>query len=234
MKFKVDKEVFDKLENVCFGVVVAKGIDNTKTVDRISNLLDISIENTENYFEGKKVKESDEILPYRDAFRELGINPNKFMSSIEAMTTRVSKNKKLPYINPVVDLGNSISLKYLLPLGAHDMDLSSDDVSVRFSKEGDKFIPFGENEPELIEGGELIYSVGEKVKTRRWIWRQGEEGKITESSKNIFFPIDGFNDRNVDKVIKARDELAKLIQEIFECEVEVGFVDKDNMEFEIN
>ena len=233
MKFKVDKEVFDKLENVCFGVVVAKGIDNTKTVDRISNLLDISIENTENYFEGKKVKESDEILPYRDAFRELGINPNKFMSSIEAMTTRVSKNKKLPYINPVVDLGNSISLKYLLPLGAHDMDLSSDDVSVRFSKEGDKFIPFGENEPELIEGGELIYSVGEKVKTRRWIWRQGEEGKITESSKNIFFPIDGFNDRNVDKVIKARDELAKLIQEIFECEVEVGFVDKDNMEFEI-
>jgi DNA/RNA-binding domain of Phe-tRNA-synthetase-like protein len=233
MKFKVDKEVFDKLENVCFGVVVAKGIDNTKTVDRISNLLDISIENTENYFEGKKVKESDEILPYRDAFRELGINPNKFMSSIEAMTTRVSKNKKLPYINPIVDLGNSISLKYLLPLGAHDMDLSSDDVSVRFSKEGDKFIPFGENEPELIEGGELIYSVGEKVKTRRWIWRQGEEGKITESSKNIFFPIDGFNDRNVDKVIKARDELAKLIQEIFECEVEVGFVDKDNMEFEI-
>ncbi|WP_242840851.1 B3/4 domain-containing protein [Metaclostridioides mangenotii] len=151
MKFKVDKEVFDKLENVCFGVVVAKGIDNTKTVDRISNLLDISIENTENYFEGKKVKESDEILPYRDAFRELGINPNKFMSSIEAMTTRVSKNKKLPYINPIVDLGNSISLKYLLPLGAHDMDLSSDDVSVRFSKEGDKFIPFGENEPELIE-----------------------------------------------------------------------------------
>jgi DNA/RNA-binding domain of Phe-tRNA-synthetase-like protein len=234
MKFKVDKEVFDMLENVCFGVVVAKGIDNTKTVDRISNLLDISIENTENYFEGKKVKESDEILPYRDAFRELGINPNKFMSSIEAMTTRVSKNKKLPYINPVVDLGNSISLKYLLPLGAHDMDLSSDDVSVRFSKEGDKFIPFGENEPELIEGGELIYSVGKKVKTRRWIWRQGEEGKITESSKNIFFPIDGFNDRNVDKVIKARDELAKLIQEIFECEVEVGFVDKDNMEFEIN
>ncbi len=233
MKFKVDKEVFDKLENVCFGVVVAKGIDNTKTVDRISNLLDISIENTENYFEGKKVKESDEILPYRDAFRELGINPNKFMSSIEAMTTRVSKNKKLPYINPIVDLGNSISLKYLLPLGAHDMDLSSDDVSVRFSKEGDKFIPFGENEPELIEGGELIYSVGEKVKTRRWIWRQGEEGKITKSSKNIFFPIDGFNDRNVDKVIKARDELAKLIQEIFECEVEVGFVDKDNMEFEI-
>ncbi len=37
-----------------------------------------------------------------------------------------------------------------------------------------------------MEEGELIYSVGDMVKTRRWIWRQGEEGKITNSSKYIF------------------------------------------------
>lgn len=30
MKFSVSKEVFEKLDNVCFGIVVAKGIDNTK------------------------------------------------------------------------------------------------------------------------------------------------------------------------------------------------------------
>lgn len=29
MKFKVTKEVFDKLDNVCFEVVVAKWIDNS-------------------------------------------------------------------------------------------------------------------------------------------------------------------------------------------------------------
>lgn len=37
-----------------------------------------------------------------------------------------------------------------------------------------------------MEEGELIYSVGDMVKTRRWIWRQGEEGKITNSSKIYF------------------------------------------------
>ncbi|WP_334296750.1 phenylalanine--tRNA ligase beta subunit-related protein [Clostridioides difficile] len=36
----------------------------------------------------------------------------------------------------MVDLGNSISLKYLLPMGAHDMDFRNDDVYVRFSKKG--------------------------------------------------------------------------------------------------
>lgn len=44
------------------------------------------------------------------------------------------------------------------------------------------------------------------MKTRRWIWRQGEVGKITNKTKNIFIPIDGFKSKNYDKIIKARDE----------------------------
>ena len=72
-------------------------------------------------------------------------------------------------------------------MGAHDMDFRNDDVYVRFSKKGDKFVPFGETDVELMEEGELIYSVGDMVKTRRWIWRQGEEGKITNSSKKYIF-----------------------------------------------
>ncbi|WP_334295952.1 phenylalanine--tRNA ligase beta subunit-related protein, partial [Clostridioides difficile] len=50
------------------------------------------------------------------------------MSIDSPSSTRVAKNKKLPHINPIVDLGNSISLKYLLPMGAHDMDFRNDDV----------------------------------------------------------------------------------------------------------
>jgi DNA/RNA-binding domain of Phe-tRNA-synthetase-like protein len=33
MHFKVEQEIFEKLPNACFGVVVAKGIDNTKSPD---------------------------------------------------------------------------------------------------------------------------------------------------------------------------------------------------------
>jgi len=38
----------------------------------------------------------------------------------------------------------------------------------------DKLLLFGENELELLGENELIYTVGNKVKTRRWIWRQSE------------------------------------------------------------
>lgn len=44
MKFIVEKEVFEKLPKACFGVVVAKGIDNSKAYPKIDWLLDESIE----------------------------------------------------------------------------------------------------------------------------------------------------------------------------------------------
>ncbi|WP_025161817.1 B3/4 domain-containing protein [Paraclostridium bifermentans] len=233
MKFSVSSEVFEKLNNVCFGVIVAKGIDNSLVKNDIVEKLDQSIKNCEDKFKDTKVKELEGILCYRDAFKELGINPNKFMSSIEAMLTRTSKGKGLPNISPIVDLGNAVSLKYMVPLGAHDIDTLDGDIEVRFSKEGDSFIPLGTEETEILEDGELIYSAGDNVRTRRWIWRQSEQGKITNESKNIFFPIDGFEDKNYDSVMSARDELASLLKEVFSCDVKVGFIDKNNTEFEI-
>ena len=233
MKFSVSSEVFEKLDNVCFGVIVAKGIDNSLVKDDIVEKLNQSIKNCVDKFKDTKVKELEGILCYRDAFKELGINPNKFMSSIEAMLTRTSKGKGLPNISPIVDLGNAVSLKYMVPLGAHDIDTLDGDIEVRFSKEGDSFIPLGTEEKEILEDGELIYSAGDNVRTRRWIWRQSEQGKITNESKNIFFPIDGFTDKNYESVMSARDELASLLKEVFSCDVKVGFIDKNNTEFEI-
>lgn len=118
MKVKVSDEVFNKLEDVCFGVVIVKRNDNIKRV--------------EEYY----------------------------------------LNKKLLSINPIVNLGNSIE-------------------------------------------------------TRRWIWRQGKVRKITSKTRNIFVPIDGFTKSKLESVIRARDELANLFKKNFDCEVIVGFIDKE-------
>lgn len=229
MKFTIADEVFAKLPDVCFGFVYATGIDNTGNSTEIGALLDQSIRGVEERFGESKVKEAPELKCYREAFTTLGINPNKFLSSIEAMVTRISKGKGFPHINSVVDLGNAISLKYLVPLGAHDVDSASGDIQVRFSKAGDHFIPFGEGGAEILDDGELIYAVREEVKTRRWIWRQSEIGKVTEKSRNIFLPIDGFI-LNKEQVLGARDELAHLLQKFFGCKVKVGFLDKEHRE----
>ena len=116
MRFVVKKEIFEELPSACFGVVMAKGIDNNNAYPEIEQFLDESIQAAMQRFEGRKVKEDPDILPYREAFRALNINPNKYFCSIEALFTRIVKGKGVPHINPVVDLGNAISLKYTLPM----------------------------------------------------------------------------------------------------------------------
>ena len=235
MKFTVDPQVFERLPDVCFGAVAAYGIDNGSDYPVIAAMLDEAIAATCARFEGKKVKDDPAILPYRSAFQSLGVNPNKFMSSIEAMFTRVAKGKGLPHINPVVDLGNALSLKYVLPMGAHDIaQAEGNDIEVRFSTPADTFLPFGETEAEVMPGGELIYTVGQRVRTRHWIWRQSELGKIGPDSRDIFFPIDGFASFNKDAILAARTELAELCRSVFGCEVvKTGFVDAGTPAFEL-
>lgn len=231
MKFIIDERVFEKLPGAIFGVVTAQ-VDNSKAIPEIAELLKRQTEALKAEICDANLKEHPFILPYREAFQKLGVNPNKFMCSIEALCKRVQKGAELPPINPVVDIGNAMSLKYMLPMGAHDLGKMNADFMVRFSAPGDRFTPFGSIETEMPEPDELVYVSGDTVKTRRWIWRQSEDGKIDETSSRILFPIDGF-DVFEDRVSAARDELCGLIAEYFKVTAETGLLTAENLEMDL-
>ena len=230
MKFKVDKKFFDKVDNACFGVIIARGIDNTKKYDFIEKLLEDEINSIEEEYRDKKVKELPEIELYREAFRKLDINPNKYMCSIEALVSRTVKSKHIPNINPIVDLGNALSLKYRIPLGIHDIDRFRGNIEIRFANSDDRFVPFGGGDYDNPDVGEVIYVSGNDVKTRRWTWRQGENSKVTEKSTNLFIPIDGFTE-NIDKITSLQNELIDILKNKLNLEVYSGLVDKNNTIF---
>lgn len=233
MNFYVSEKVFEKMPNACFGLVSVKGVDNSKNYDFIDKMLDESIASCEEHFEGKTVKQEKELAPYREAFQKLGINPNKFMSSIEALLTRIAKKKGMPHINAVVDLGNAISLKYYLPVGAHDLKTMDGEFCVRTATPRDTFLPFGAREREPVDTDEVVYATGTKVRTRRWIWRQSEEGKIGEDTSELLFILDGFTE-NKDAITAARAELRDILQNKMSCKIKLGFIDRDTRVFDMD
>ena len=232
MYYQVSKEFFEKLPNACFGAVAVRGLDNTHDIPELEQMLAENVTACEAYFTGKKPKETEDILPYRQAFTSLGINPNKFLCSIEALLTRIAKGKGFPEISPVVDFGNAVSLKYRLPIGAHDMGTVSRALEVRHAQPGDSFVPFGGGEAETPEPDEVVYVSDGQVRTRRWTWRQSEIGKITPETTDLLFPIDGFTSLNLDRVLAARAELAEGLERLFGAKTAVGLVDKDHCVFE--
>jgi len=232
MKFFVTQDVFVKIPDAQFGLVSVKGADNHGSNAEIEALLQEGVKSCEALYSGKKVKNEPELQPYREAFRSIGVNPNRYMCAIEALMTRIAKGQGMPVINTIVDLGNSVSLKYRLPIGAHDLDTMIDGAfGVRVSEEGDTFLPFGAEEREPVAPGEVVYATGSHVRTRRWTWRQGNEGMITEETSHMLFIIDGF-DSNLDQIIEARKELAELAEKYLGGTVKTGLINKDSMEFE--
>lgn len=235
MKFIVAPEIFAKLPNMYVGVVVAHNIKNDQEYPEITEMLEKYEKIAQEKFKDAKVKERPEIIPYREAFRAIGINPNKYPCSVEAMFKRLAKGKSLPNINPLVDLNNAISLKYTLPMGTHNLDTANTDITMRLANPtNDRFIPLGkgEDEVEVPDAEEVVYAVGNQVRTRRWTWRQSDNGKITPETKNVFFPIDGFIDVNKDQVDQAVAELAEQLEKIFNVDVHQGVVDKEHPIFE--
>ena len=231
-RFTVEPAVFEKLPDYCVGVVVARGLDNHSQSEAIGRMLDQAAADFAQANQEANVRELPGVKACRDAFLALGMNPNKFMCSIESLMKRVQKSGALPHINTVVDLGNAFSLTYQLPMGAHDVDKLEGDIQIRFSTPEDHFLPMGEAETETMPAGELVYVSGHTVKTRRWIWRQSEDGKITGDTGHVFFPIDGFQNVNGADVLTARDALARLLEQDFGCQVVTGYVDSGNNVFD--
>lgn len=231
MKFEIAKEVFDLLPDAYFGVVAVKGIDNTKNIPELEAELAANISACEAAFQGIKVKNAEDIQPYREAFKAIGVNPNRYMCSIEALLDRIAKGKGFPHINAVVDMGNAVSIKYRLPIGAHDMTTVAETLDVRPAQEDDIFVPFGSTEEDNPEAGEIVYVSDHQVRTRRWTWRQSEIGKIQESTTDVLFPIDGFSGFNKEQVEAAAGELAEMAEKYFGAETQIGFIDKENRVF---
>lgn len=211
MFFSIQKELFDILPDLTIGMVVARGLDNTKPSEEIGDLLTRAVEEVKKNFTGVKAQEHPRIKPWRAAFSKLAISGSKFPSSIESMTRRILKGDPFPRINPLVDLYNSVSLRHLIPMGGHDLGTIQGNISLQFAEGWEPFIPMGSGDSVVVPKGELVYRDEREVLTRNWVWRQCEKDKATEKTRDIFIPIDVLGEVGREQANEVIGELVQLI-----------------------
>lgn len=228
MFFRIEKSILNAGSGVYTGVVVASGLNNKDANPYILELLNQQIEKVDKELEGKNIKELPELEEYRNSMKSFGINPSKYPCSIEAILTRIMKKHEFPSVSPVVDLGNYISIKYKLPVGVHDINTMNGDLEVRLSVDSDCTDDNKVNGEEL-KSGEPVYAVNESIRTRKWLWRQMPAGRVTETSTDFIFPIDGFQN-NKATVDAACSELVELLNNIFGVEAEKNVINRENPE----
>jgi DNA/RNA-binding domain of Phe-tRNA-synthetase-like protein len=228
MYFSIQKELFDILPDLTIGMVVAMGVDNTHLSREINDLLTQGIEELRRNLTVDRVQEHPRIKPWRTTFSKIGISGSKFPSSIESMARRIFKGDPFPEINPLVDLYNSISLKYVVPMGGHDLDTLEGNIHLRFAEGWEPFTPMGGGETVIVPKGELVYCDYREVLTRNWVWRQCEKDKATDKTKNVFIPIDVLGEVGKERADEIISELSIGIPKYLGGTIYSAILNKEN------
>ncbi len=90
-------------------------------------------------FYGKNIGDIDGVQQARQFFRAIGIDPTRRRPASEALLNRALKDKPLPTINTLVDVGNWCALDFLLPTCVYDSDKINGHISVRQGNAGDSY-----------------------------------------------------------------------------------------------
>lgn len=228
MKLIITGTIFEEFPDVFLGIVILHDIDNSQNKPEITEMLRKAESELSGKFGSVPVIEHPHISNWREAYRKFGAKPKDYPSSVENLTRRVLNGTQLGYINSLVSLYNTISLKYILPVGGEDLSQIVGDVYL--TKAGDNepaVFLLGEKEARAPKAGEIIYKDEVGAICRRWNWKEADRTKLTEETKNAFLVIEALPPVPRDVLEKAIHELADLVKQYCGGNVSTAFLDKE-------
>jgi DNA/RNA-binding domain of Phe-tRNA-synthetase-like protein len=211
--YSISKDIFTKYPGYCRGVVLAFDVQNGPSSERLVEMLREAEESVRRQTSIENIAEHPRIKPWREAYKAFGAKPSEYRSSIEAMARRVLRGDALPSINTLVDIGNIVSLQHLVPVGGHSMDELTQDISLRLASGEEGFIPFGSNETEHPLPGEVIFTEGNTVLTRRWTWRQANHTLTLPQTRSLEINIDRLPPMEVEEIHAIASQVMGLVSE---------------------
>lgn len=228
MNFKL--EITPCLRNMFPGytmmILYVSGIKKNLTFDTLS-ILRNSEQELRNKLTTDTLLEDANIKGWRETYRTFGVKPRSAVCAVEALAKRVLKGHGLPDINPVVNIYNALSLKYLIPIGGEDRDALTSDLIFKVADGNEPFIT-GHNAQEISypKQGEIIWADSSGVTCRRWNWRQCTRTKVTHDTKNAYFVLDCLPSYKKEDLDKVKNELISLLTELLvEIQVTEEFVE---------
>ncbi len=239
MKISVTKRLFENIPGLCMGVIAVRAVNNEKDNKEAEAFRRRCCTEANLLFKlNPKLGEKDNGL-YAKQLKKLGIEEETALERIfheyktrqgissateekeMADTSEIIKSATLDELagsdglerlNPVMDIVRAGMLKFHVNIHAYDL--------------GDRKAPL-----EIKD--EVGYPVTwkEQICTKPWLSVESGAGKITKETENILVVITGFAE-NRKKVAAARNELARRMKSAFDRDVEVGWLEGKETEFE--
>ena len=228
MRISIAQDVFEKAPGYRRGLVIAHGIQNGPSQAELIQELRAAESQLRTELDPDNFISHPKIAAWREAYRALGIKPGEFRPSMDALVRRVLKNDPLPAINRIVDIGNLVSIRNIVPIGAHAIDLLKQDMELRLASGSESFEPFGSEAFEHPNPAEIIFAEGQTVLTRRWTWRQAKQTLVLDSSSAVEINVDALPPVTDEEIGRICAQLCALVSQYCGGEMQTAILSAEN------
>lgn len=212
-RFIVEDEFWSLFPHAQIGVVISRGMDNSiRDVELYEKLLREAETDADQFLQMEEFSSNPVISVWREAYQKFKTKKGA-RCSIEALLKRVKNGNHIGTINPLVDIYNSISLRYGLPCGGEDLDTFVGDIRLTQANGSEPFIPLGSDENASPYEGEIVYKDDAGAICRCWNWREAERTMLTENTRNAFLCMELIDESRRDEFHRAQKELSELVSQ---------------------
>lgn len=213
MYFQHSPEIWRDHPALVPGVLYAEGVTIAANVDaqlRTFNAI------AQSRLAGATESEFPEIQAWRRTFAKMGLKPTQYRCASESLLRRFRKEQSLPRIHPLIDLCNSLSLAFAIPIAVFDAAKITEHLEVRPAR-GDEVYQTLSGDAEHPDPGEVIFADGAKpahAHARRWTNRQSGHSAVRPATANVLIVAEALHDsagKDIDTLTATiADELAAV------------------------
>ncbi|WP_172136408.1 B3/4 domain-containing protein [Adlercreutzia sp. ZJ473] len=238
-KFVAEDSFWELFPDAQIGVVVARGMRPGVEVPKegseaIAKMLEDANAKADELLTSDIISQNEVVAVWRGAYQKFKTKKGA-RSSIENLLKRVLKGNPVGPISPAVDIYNTVSLSYALPVGGEDIDAIEGDVRLGITEGGDAFRALGDEEDSPTLEGELCYRDNVGAVCRCLNWRDGQRTALTDESSNALLVVESVDPSRADELAQAVDELAALIEQYLGGEIAAkAIITRDSPELVID
>lgn len=216
-KFILDNSLFKLFPEAEIRYFTVKNIDNHVYPNDnayFTKLLIDAKQESKKYLVNDVFRKNPIIAEWRAAYQQFKKKKGA-RSSIEALLKRVSQDRDFQPIVPLVDIYNSISLRYGIPCGGENIDAMDGDMHLGVTQGNDAFWPLGSSKNEPTLSGEVCYYDNSGAICRCWNWREAQRTMLTEKTKNAVIVTESAYLNQAQRAAQGIEQLKNLIEAHF-------------------
>lgn len=149
MRLSLDPTVHDRIPNFTLGFIQYTDVTISDSPKMLQGRINLLVETLRLDHAVSEINQIEGVACWRQAFKQLGIDPSRYRPSSEALIRRLLQGNPFHWVNSAVDVNNFLSVTHALPYGIYDQSKINGSILCRIGLESDHYYGINGREVQM-------------------------------------------------------------------------------------